>query len=124
MTRLKFYDKENMMLKELGFFPREIRINKSQTLMICRKLSKHFKFSLPEISFYGNLDSGSYHQGFNKWIRFNNNPSYQVVIHELAHHYNQEQFDNCKHTKKLMKTIKRFAKYVMKKNYWISTLEK
>ena len=121
MARLKFYENERIMLDKLGFKPRNNRITeKKHILLVIKKLCKHFKFDLPDVRFYGNSDSGSA-KVKSRVIRLDHNPSYQVVIHELAHIYNHDNDldgEKC-HTKKLMKTIKKFAKYIMKKQYWV-----
>ena len=115
MPSLKFYDKEADMINSLGVNTRGILLNKNETLVIARKLCRHFKFREPEIKFYGTRDSGSM---IGHWIRVSNQPSLYVLIHEMAHVFNAEKYQNRNHTKKLMSTIKRFTKYCMKKNFW------
>ena len=112
---LKFYSEETDMIESLGVNTEQIILGKNDTLVIARKLCRHFKFREPEIKFYGTRDSGSM---IGHWIRVSKTPSLYVLIHELAHVYNGEKFYNDRHTKKLMSTIMRFTKYCMKKNFW------
>ena len=112
---LKFYSEETDMIESLGVNTEQIILGKNDTLVIARKLCRHFKFREPEIKFYGTRDSGSM---IGYWIRVSHHPSLYVLIHELAHVFNMEKYHDTRHCKKLMSTIKRFTKYCIKKNFW------
>lgn len=116
MTYLKFYKKENDWYDEIGF-RHEMVLSQKEVMVISAKLSRHFKFPLPELRFYGTLDSGTYFQRVNM-IRVSKVPTLGTLTHELAHAYQQHKIGDSKHNKKLMRVIKKFARYIMKKNYW------
>jgi Zn-dependent peptidase ImmA (M78 family) len=118
MGRLKYYDKEKKQLDLLGFDYKSI-VNSKEAIKIVRKLSRHFKITEPEIYFYGKMDYG-YASTHINMIKLSHNPSYYSVIHELGHIYTiQNKLLSGKfHTKKLTRIVKRFAKYIIKKNYW------
>ena len=117
--RIKYYDRENDQLDLMGF-NRKLKLDEKTAISITRKLSRHFKFTEPEIYFYGSKDSGYASQHENR-IKVAHEPTLGTLIHELAHRYTIEKHlvSEKFHTKKLMQTTKRFAKYIMKKNYWI-----
>ena len=116
--RVKYYDRENEQLDQMGF-NRKLKLSEKAAVSITRKLSRHFKFPEPEIYFYGNLNSG-YASQYENRIKVAHEPTLGVLIHELAHRFTIEKglVNEKFHTKKLMRVVKRFAKYIMKKNYW------
>ena len=112
--RLKFYGDERRE------FPTEfnMKITQDEAEKITKKLSRHFKFTAPEINFrYNREDCGLAKLG--GWImNLPKSPNLGIMIHELAHFHNYEKYKNSNHSKKLMKTIRRFVNYCRKKNYW------
>lgn len=123
MARLKFYEDEQCMLDSIGFKPRSVRImNKNEVKIITKKLCRHFKIELVSIRYYGNGVGDSGQATLNKRVmRLDHYPSYRTLIHELSHFYIKDNgmVVEKHHTKIMMRTIKKFAKYVMKKKYWI-----
>ena len=115
---LKYYEKENQMFEAVGF-DKDLRVTEKDALKIIRKLCRHFKFAEPEVVFYGQRDSGAMFYD-TCVIRLNHQPKISLLIHELCHFW-QVRLGICRrwHTKKLIRLVKRMAKYVMKKNYWI-----
>ena len=115
-NHLIFYKKERKMLDSIGFAPRDKVVTEKEALTIIKKLCRHFKIPrVPNVRFYGNRDSGNC--GYE--IRLCHKPSFEVIIHELAHWHNRVKGISTGHDKKFTKTDKKFAKYVMKMNYWI-----
>ncbi len=116
--RLKFYEKEREE------FPTEfnMRITQKDAEKINKKISRHFKFKAPTIMFRYNTDHGLAKYG--GWImNLPKSPNLGLLLHELAHFNNYEKTGKGNHTKKLMRTIRRFIKYCQKKNYWIKESE-
>lgn len=113
---LKFYAKEKLMFEKLGI-KHEMILSHKEIIVISAKLCRHFKFRQPEIRFYGNIDSGTFSPSY-YWIRVSNRPSLGILIHELSHAYEADVFGKTKHTKRLMRLIKKLGNYCMKKNYW------
>jgi hypothetical protein len=96
-------------------------MNKDKVGIITKKLCRHFKIGLVSIRYYGNGVGDSGQATLSKRVmRLDHCPSYRTLIHELSHFYIKDNgmVIEKHHTKKMMRTIKMFAKYVMKKNYW------
>jgi predicted metallopeptidase len=100
-------------------FPEEckLQITDQETILISRKLARHFSFNLDKVSFRGNRQYGF---AYNKKdeIRLSHNPNIELMCHELAHIHNRQKFNNPHHNKKLMRTIEKFLKFCKKNNYW------
>lgn len=114
---LKFYQKESEL------FPKEdnLILSDKETLMITKKLSRHFKFMINQVRFYGRGKNHSV--AYEDGIRLNHNPYLLVLIHELSHVYNYQKIQWKKpyykaHTKRLMHTMKKFIHYCRRKKYW------
>lgn len=116
--RIKYYAIEDKALDEINFNSK-LKVNEKDALRIVKKLSRHFKLNEPEIYFYGKIDYGFACRNKNK-IKLAHEPSLGVLIHELGHIWiNQNKlFTGKAHTKKLLRIVKRFAKYIMNKEYW------
>lgn len=117
MARIKYYGNEHKMLKEIGFNNNK-QIENDDALKIIKKITRHFKFSVSSIRFYGGIVNNRGMAYPNGCIRLQNQPKIGTILHELAHVYNLNKYHNWRHSKKLMRTVKRFAKYTLKKNYW------
>lgn len=105
---LKFY------LQERQLFPEAFSTKVSDDLArkIVKKLIRHFygrkASSCPSVRFYGHKQSGALGWG----MRLSHNPSIGLICHEVAH------MRVSRHSKKLMRLIKKMVKYCKKKNYW------
>jgi hypothetical protein len=120
------------MITSLGTNTEKIRLTEKETWGITRKLCRHFKFPEPkEIRFFGGDNSRGIAELLKYSIRVPHNTSLKLLLHELGHLYVyhkkysesslSELFDNSNekyHTKKLMRILKRFTKYCMKKKFW------
>lgn len=116
MPYLKFYSVENQIFaKESAYFFTDKHAEK-----ICRKLAKHFKFTVGKIRFrklpscYGRAtyDDSS--------ISFMHGPSILTICHELAHLFQYQKIGKSYHGKKLLTIIRRFLAYCESKGWWIS----
>lgn len=113
MTYLKFYRKE----KEL--FPKEhdLILTEKEALAISKKLSRHFKFTVAKVKFYGKINCG-YSWFMLRRIKVCHKPSLLVFVHELVHLYEYQVHSNKRHNKHMLKSIAKFLKYCNKMNYW------
>ena len=118
--KLKFYSKEEKCFHSEHY----TYLNDIETKRVVRKMCQHYKFTVDILKF--NAHKG---HGFSlyeeKKIRVCHNPSYALVIHELAHQYDQQilKRPHSRHDKQLMHVITKFHKYCAKKNYWLTISE-
>lgn len=123
MVYLKYYEIEKKELANMGFNLDGV-LDEKTSLKMVKKLSRHFKINEPEIYFYGKIDYGFAYREKNL-IKLAHNPTIGTLIHELGHIYiNQNNLNMGKaHTKKLLRIVKRFAKYIIKKEYWLKEID-
>jgi hypothetical protein len=109
---LQFYKKERIIVSPYY----NIQIEDKIAFIIINKIKRHFKFIVNEVSFNA-YKNGTAFINSSK-IRIPSNTTIGMVLHELAHLYNFQKFNNYNHNKKLLKTILRFYKYCIKLNWW------
>lgn len=115
MAYLNFYREEHKEFEtEFNF-----KVSNKHAKKIIRKLSLHFEFKVNSIRFYGNRQSGL---AYPYSIRVSNNPNILLICHECAHLHNKQKTGDWRHSKKLMKTIKKFVHYSRKKGYWLNSI--
>jgi len=109
---LKFYQNERKIFSP--YF--DMEINEQAATIVINKLKKHFNFNVFKVSFTAYKNGTAYPRQSS--ISLPPNMGLGFILHELAHLYNYQKYNNCHHNKKLMKTISRFFKYCIKLNFW------
>ena len=111
----RFYQVEDVTFHTEG----NVFFTNSQAVLIAKKLARHFKFKLGEISFrkmYRCL--GIFHYG--DWsITYVNGPSLRVIIHELAHLWQYQVRGWTRHSKPLLALMRRMFAFARRKDWWI-----
>jgi hypothetical protein len=112
-----FYQKENSLFKTEG----NIFFTNKHTLIIAKKIARHFGFKLGEISFLKMHRSlGIFHYN-DCSITFMNGPSLRVIVHELAHLWQFRHNGWTRHSKPLLALMRRMFAFAKKKNWWIAS---
>lgn len=105
---MKFYSVENEYNKDLY----DMTISAHQAQILANKITRHFKFR--KVQVHANTRTRGYASRFWAYIQCPKITSVGLIIHELAHRYNNEKYEHHGHTKKLHTTIKRFSAYFRK----------
>lgn len=112
--RLAFYQKEYQLFPEAY----STKVSDKNAIKIVQKLLKHFgkkrMSKTIHVRFWGNRQSGS--SSWNE-IRLSHNPSVGLICHEVGHKFVS------RHSKKLMRFMKKAIRYCNKMNYWEMTLK-
>ena len=90
----------------------------TQAELICRKISRHYKIKLRAVTFR-NLKCSAGLAHIDHTITFQHEPSLMVICHELAHVYQWSVNRETRHSKKLLRIMRKMLKFAKKKNYWI-----
>ena len=108
--RLTFY------VKERKLFPTEftMKVDDEKTRMIIAKITRHFKFKVLTVRFWGKRNNG---RAWTYEICLSHNPAVAVICHELAHSHNQQKYANMHHNKKLLRTMTRFIEFCRRKGF-------
>ena len=123
----RYYSEERRLYREAYDF----NLRDEEVGLIVRKLSRHFKVSIPRYRFYGNSQSGS--AGYSS-IRVSHYPSMGLLIHEFAHYAKGkgglrdivEKVNNKgtnHHGLQFQATLSRIHLFAKGKSYWKSEIE-
>ena len=77
----------------------DICLTNEEAIFISKKICRHYKTSMPRVTFYGHRDSGS----MSSWggnMRLSNTPSMGLIIHELGH-----MIKGCAEMRKIIKNV-------------------
>ena len=107
-----FYREEHVWLKEAF----DYKLTNFAATIICNKISRKFKINCVIHKFRGNRQSGT---AYYQHINVSHNPTLGLLIHEIAHIYNnQHDLRLAAHDYRLKESMIKIFDYCKLKNFW------
>jgi hypothetical protein len=89
----------------------QVYFSDKNTVLVCRKIARHFNFLLKNVYFKGNRRSVAY---YNRNIRFSHNPTLLTIAHETAHLWQLSKGilrGSRHHTKSMLRLVERILNF-------------